>query len=212
MEHKYKFSIIIPHYDGTITDAVISEGLASLYSQKYQNFEIILIHDGPTSRPLPEIKKDHKIKVTNKRYNDYGHSLRDLGMRMASGEYIVHFNPDNILYPDLLEKIEYTSRIWDLDDTKNDIILYSIYLAGRWYDGYRLRRDKNKLNTKIILTGYPVGIGHIDCMQLVAKRSVWLKENFWECKEKNSDGIMYPILVKKYGARHIGGEPLGEHR
>lgn len=212
MENKYKFSIVIPHYDGVISQEELENGLNSIYSQIYQDFEIILLHDGPISAPLPKLKKDHKIKITNTRYNNSGHSLRDIGMRMASGEYIVHFNPDNIMYPDLLEKVEYTSRVWDFDDTKNDIIIFPIFLAGRFSNGYKLWRDKTKPESKIVFNGFPPSTGFIDCMQLVAKRSIWKKENYWECKEENSDGIIYSYFVKKYGARYVGGLPLGEHR
>ena len=96
-----KFSIIMPHYDGAITDELFIEGMDSIESQTFKDFEVLIYHDGPLSRPLPDLSKytfDYKFRETKTRYNDWGHSLRDLGIKEATGEYIVHFNPDNILY------------------------------------------------------------------------------------------------------------------
>ena len=105
-----KFSIIVPHYDGVISDEKFLEGMRSILQSTYKNFEVLVYHDGPTSRPIPKSFKseydqhniDYKIKETKTRYNDWGHTLRDLGIREAKGDYIVHFNPDNVLFPDAL--------------------------------------------------------------------------------------------------------------
>ena len=88
-----KFSIIVPHYDGVISDETFIEGMDSILCSKYKNFEVLVYHDGPTSRPIPQSFKsvydyhkiDYKVKETKTRYNDWGHSLRDLGIREAKG-------------------------------------------------------------------------------------------------------------------------------
>ena len=105
-----RFSIIIPHYDGSISDELLLRGMHSLATQTFRDFEILLYHDGPLSRPLPNLDwaKPHlrQVVVSEQRHNDWGHSLRDRGIREARGEYIVHFNPDNILYPRALAQID----------------------------------------------------------------------------------------------------------
>src|SRR5688572_21127657 len=104
-----RFSIVIPHYDGAISDELLLRGLASLASQSFTNFEVLLFHDGPLARPLPDLTQfplRFRIGTTPQRFNDWGHSLRNLGIHHARGDYIVHFNPDNVLYPHALEVLD----------------------------------------------------------------------------------------------------------
>lgn len=113
MEHQYKFSVIVPHYDKSITDATFCEGIQCLLDQTYKNFETLIYHDGPLSRPLPDIYKklpNHRVFVTQRRENNWGHGNRDRGIKQAEGEYIVHLNPDNLLYNNALEEIVKTSE------------------------------------------------------------------------------------------------------
>jgi hypothetical protein len=64
---------------------------------------------------------------------------------------------------------------------------------------------------QFILTGSPAIKHNIDCMQLVMKKDIWVKEGGWKDKTEQSDGNMYPYFVKKYGARYCY-DILGEHR
>lgn len=210
-----KFSIIVPHYDGVISDELFLEGMNSILKSTYKNFEVLVYHDGPTSRPIPQSFKsvydyhniDYKIRETKTRYNDWGHSLRDLGIREASGEYIVHFNPDNILYPDVLEGIS------TLDD---DIIICPIILEGTvrkttdntyLMNMYRTRDPKDC----VLLDGFPAVHQNIDAMQLVMKTDLWRKFGGWYNKTEESDGIMYQEFCKKAPARY-SHHIIGVHR
>src|SRR5687768_6095821 len=85
-----RFSIIIPHYDGAISDELLVRGLASLASQTFDDFEVLLFHDGPLSRPLPDLTQfplKIRLGITPQRFNDWGHSLRDFGIHHARGDY-----------------------------------------------------------------------------------------------------------------------------
>lgn len=113
MEHKHKFSIIVPHYDKSVTDNIFCEGIQSLIDQSFKDFETLIYHDGPLSRPLPDIyKKLSNVKVfaTKHRENNWGHGNRDRGIKQAQGEYIIHFNPDNLLFNNALEEIDNVAR------------------------------------------------------------------------------------------------------
>lgn len=112
MDYKYKFSVIVPYYDKSISDNLFCEGIQCLINQTFTNFETLIFHDGPTSRPIPDIYKklpNCRLFVTKHRENNWGHGNRDRGIREAKGEYIVHFNPDNILYDNALQEINKTS-------------------------------------------------------------------------------------------------------
>ncbi|HSE12604.1 MAG TPA: glycosyltransferase family A protein, partial [Rudaea sp.] len=109
-----RFSIVVPHYDGSIADASLLRGLNSLAAQSLRDFEVLLLHDGPLSRPLPDLAKLNlpglRFRATAQRHNDWGHSLRDAGIHEAAGDYVVHFNPDNVLYPNALEVLDAAGR------------------------------------------------------------------------------------------------------
>lgn len=207
-----KFTIVVPHYDGSISDEEFTTGINSLSSQTFKDFEVLIFHDGPLSRDLPEINvTDYKVIITKNRKNDWGHSLRDLGIKYAKGEYIIHFNPDNILYPNALETI--FSKLSETDDNvPNNIVIFPVLMKGMCTNGKILWREKqNADKKKLIFTGFPPIRNNIDCMQLVMKKSLWVSNGGWYDKTEQSDGNMYPLLVQKYEARYCS-EILGEHR
>jgi len=223
-----KFSVIIPHYDGSIQSEYLRRALDSLRRQTYQSFEILLYHDGPKRIPFAEeFTLSHYPQITHleetaTRYNNYGHSLRDLGIRRARGEYILHMNADNILYDFALEKIvEAASQprlnIVDpatnqvLDTNGNDILIFAILMVGSESDGIRHWNDtRDDPRHGMILTGYPAVQNNIDCMQLVMRRDLWLRYGGWYDLTSDGDGFMYPRFVSENRARYIPAV-LGEH-
>lgn len=84
--------------------------LLSLACQTLQNFDVIVLHDGPdaaTSAAVDSLRSEHLSRIryyeSSDRFNDYGHSLRDIGITMAAGEYILITNGDNYYSPRLME-------------------------------------------------------------------------------------------------------------
>jgi hypothetical protein len=211
-----RFSVIVPHFQGTIPHEILCRGIDSLKGQTFGDFEILLYHDGPLTEP--QAKMPHPIKATERRFNDWGHSLRDIGIREASGDYIIHFNPDNILYPGALEEIDRElqrpPRIINTNtglamDTDH-IVVFPIIMRGmqKIYDF--LVRDRDHPEWFIILTGNPPRPSQIDAMQLVMKRTLWLAEGGWYDRSRDGDGQMYTKFALKYGYRAVG-PVLGEH-
>lgn len=199
-----KFSIIVPHYDGVISDEMFIEGMKSLDESTFRDFEVLIYHDGPVSRPLPSLSEFSffcRYRETKTRYDDWGHSLRDLGIKEASGDYIIHFNPDNILYPNILEEV---SKLND------DIIICPVILEGTYRKGNTLSRTHNK-NDKVILDGFPPVHQNIDAMQLIMKTSLWRKYGGWFDKSEQADGIMYQVFCEQHIPRYCGSI-IGEHR
>lgn len=211
----YKYSIIVPHYQGSINHKRFCRGIQSLLSQTYNNYEILCYHDGPlldNRLPMPI-----SITPTKIRYNDWGHSLRDIGIYASSGDYLISFNPDNILYPFALEYIDKAlsenSIIFDENgkclDTDN-IVIFPVLMRGVKIAPGRICRFDGNNEIYTIFTGVPVKKHAIDCMQLVMKRELWLVEGGWKDKSHDGDGTMYEEFAKKYGYRTVQ-EVLGEH-
>ena len=222
------FSVIIPHYDRSISREFLQRTLDSLYRQTYQSFEILLYHDGPKLMPFEEeidLSQHPNIthlEVTEKRFGDWGHSLRDMGIRRAKGEYIVHMNADNILYDFAFERMVEAMRtprsnIADpqsgqvIDTNSNDILIFAILMVGSESDGIRHWTEvRNDRRHGMILTGYPVVQNNIDCMQLVMRRRLWLDYGGWYNRASDGDGYMYQRFVSERRARYIPAV-LGEH-
>jgi hypothetical protein len=211
-----RFSIILIHYQGTKKHTELCRGVASLVAQTCQDFEILAYHDGPLLDP--SLVWPIPFKCSPVRYNDWGHTLRDIGMREAQGEYILHFNCDNILYPNALEEIASAitrpPRIVDTTtgqalDT-NDIIVFAIIQRG--YHRFRdaLVQFADHPEYSMILTGNPPRVRYVDAMQFVMRRSLWLAEGGWYDKSFCGDGYMYEKFAWKYGYRSVE-KILGEH-
>lgn len=209
------FSIVVVHYQGVNSHETFLRGYRSIMAQSFADFEVLVFHDGPlldesVTFPCP-------VTTTERRHNDWGHTLRDLGIRSAKGEYIVHFNADNLLYPNALQElaneiarpprlIDSQGRVLDT----NDIIIFPILMWNLIKFRNITWQQKGPPTFYTILTGIPPILQHIDCMQLVMKRSLWLAEGGWHDKRELSDGYLYEKFAAKYGYRTVG-PVLGEH-
>lgn len=219
LKHTYKFSVIIPYHYSVVSIEQINSLLSSLRKQTYKDFEILLIHDGPNKDSDNLQLEGVSYIETEKRYNDWGHSLRDLGIRSAKGQYILFLNCDNVLYENALQElsnlsedpIEGSFSYGDFRFSSRDIIIFPIILKGQTTDGYHLFREPNSTKD-LILTGYPPEKNYIDCMQLVMRRSKWIYYGGWYDKSFAADGEMYPRLVRENLGAIYGSEILGEHK
>jgi len=209
------FSIIVVHYQPTVPHPIFCRGIASLQAQTFRDFEILCYHDGPLTDT--SVQMSLPVRCTPTRHNDWGHSLRDLGIRQATGDYILHFNADNVLYPHALQSLaaeiarppRFQDPAGQVIDA-HDIIIFPIAMIGLQRINGFVAQCIGDVNFYTILTGNPPIMQNIDCMQLVMKRSLWLAEGGWSDKTKMSDGVLYQRFARKYGYREVG-PVLGEH-
>lgn len=96
-----QISIIIPVYN---KEVCISKTLESVLSQKYSNFEIIIVDDGSTDKSAAVIKSitDSRLRYIYKE-NGGPSSARNFGVKNSKGEWILFLDADDMLCPDALE-------------------------------------------------------------------------------------------------------------
>jgi len=130
MTNKPKISVIVPIYG---VEKYLRQALDSLLAQALHELEIILIDDG-SKDDCPVIideyaESDGRIIAIHKPNGGYG-SACNVGLTRASGEYVVIFEPDDFLEPNMYEWLYNTAREKNLDVIKSPFYTY-FDIAGK---------------------------------------------------------------------------------
>ncbi len=106
-------SIIIPTFNRAHS---LPDSILSILNQTCSNWELIIVDDGSTDDTFSEIKEfieDDRIKYFFQ--NNQGVSAaRNFGVEMATGDYLIFLDSDDIFSPDLIENL-YDARFWKYD-------------------------------------------------------------------------------------------------
>lgn len=98
-----EISIIIPVYNASGTIGTIVRGITS---QTFQNFELILVDDGSTDSTLKVLRglttKDKRIVIRSIK-NGGPSAARNSGLAKARGKYVIFFDADDSITPNLLQ-------------------------------------------------------------------------------------------------------------
>lgn len=95
-------SIITANYNKA---AYIEQTLASVISQTYTSWELILVDDASTDTSLGVISgflSDARIRLVKEEVNRGGNYCRNKGLGLAKGEYLVFLDSDDLLAPQCL--------------------------------------------------------------------------------------------------------------
>lgn len=119
-----KASIIIPVYN---TGEYLAAALESARNQTLSDIEIICVNDGSTDRSIEILKefaqRDPRIVVVDKCWQGVA-VARNVGMRMAKGEYILFLDSDDYLKPEAVEHLY--DRAHSDGFKRLDLILYNL--------------------------------------------------------------------------------------
>ena len=99
------FSVIVPIYK---VEEYLTQCIDSILFQSYTDFELILIDDGSPDK-CPEIcneyeRKDSRVLVVHKENGGLS-SARNAGLDIASGEYIIFVDSDDVIKEGAFEEI-----------------------------------------------------------------------------------------------------------
>jgi len=128
----YKISVLIPTYNRF---NLLKEAIKSVLDQNYDNFEILVCHDGPSDE-YNKFKEDNKhdkiFYYEIERRNNYGAAQRNFMLEKVTGDYILHLDDDNIIYPDYFEKM--IAQI----DNKTGMVICRIHYNDKEWTNYVL--------------------------------------------------------------------------
>lgn len=129
------FSVVIPLYNKKHT---IRECIASVLSQSYQDFELLVIDDGSTDNSFQVVSEysDNRIRIVQQS-NGGVSSARNLGLKLAKSKYVALLDADDLWMPDYLEKMNsfiesypfvlsmvHDNMLWMEKDTRSYLILW----------------------------------------------------------------------------------------
>lgn len=104
--NKYAVSIILPCYN---VSQYIERAIDSILIQDFKDYEIIIINDGSTDNSL---QKCDDLGYTEKGYikilsfkNQGLSQARNEGLKIAQGEYVYFFDPDDYINQGMLSKV-----------------------------------------------------------------------------------------------------------
>jgi glycosyltransferase involved in cell wall biosynthesis len=154
MDGRFFISVVIPLYN---KESIIKKTVESVLMQSYENFELIIVDDGSTDKSLVNVLsiQDPRIRI-EKKINGGVSSARNLGLKLARGDYILLLDADDTLYPYSIEKLVNNA----LKYNKPDIIC----------GGFSITNDKNKVNVVFTESFYEQ-----DLIELLFKEFFYLR-------------------------------------
>lgn len=131
-----KYSIIIPVYNSQST---IKRCIESIVSQGFDDYEIILINDGSTDKSdalCKELSEKYRTVKYFKKENGGVSSARNLGLKKASGKYVLFVDSDDEVSGNYFEALNEMTE-------KNDCDMYMF--SCRLSDGKNeeVRQEQN---------------------------------------------------------------------
>lgn len=112
-------SFILPVYN---VEEYLHESLDSLLRQTLPHIEIICVDDGSKDRSLEILnsyaQKDSRVRVLTQK-NQFAGTARNLGMTVATGEYLVFLDPDDFFEETLAADAYYAAKL-----NKADVVIF----------------------------------------------------------------------------------------
>lgn len=169
-------SVIIPAYN---VSECLDECISSVLSQSYSSIEVILIDDGSTDTTADKCdfwqEKDKRVQVVHQ-MNQGLAAARNIGLKLASGSYILNVDSDDLIDCRLIEKC--MNYILNRDV---DVVYYGFTFVGE--KGERIKNESISSDVKFVN----------DIVSLLL--SGILPSHSWQylCKKELYRNILYPI-------------------
>ena len=151
-----KVSVIIPVYN---VEPYLEECLDSVINQSLKDIEIICIDDCSSDNSynilLKYTKKDKRLIIRRNDKNMGSGPTRNIGMKIAQGEYLSFIDPDDYISTDFLESLYNTAKKFDSDIVTTLNVLYDE--NGKIYEKFmninKFLSKKEKNNPSLYMEG-----------------------------------------------------------
>lgn len=143
--------------------------LSSLMAQTNKNWKASVVIDNPEDILITKLVKsfeDSRIQyiLLDKRYNDWGHTPREIGKQASMADYILMSGDDNYYTPNFIQELQYFSEdnpgmiYWDMVHSHYNYQYFKCSPASHQIDmgAFATRRDIAhliKLNTSFAADG-----------------------------------------------------------
>lgn len=173
-------SVIVPIYN---VEKYLDRCVDSIINQTYKNLEIILVDDGsPDNCPKmcdDYAEKDSRIKVVHKENGGLS-DARNVGMEVATGEYVSFIDSDDYISLDFYETLLET-----IVDNDSDIVECGVV---KFYENEKF----DKYNDDLKVTNYDT----VDALDGLISESPF-KQHVWNKLYKSSVALDIPYAVGK---------------
>ncbi len=137
-----KFTVIIPAYNAS---KYIKRCIMSLKNQTYKNIEIIVINDGSSDNTL-EIINSLDVIVIDKE-NGGVSSARNMGLKIASGDYILFVDSDDYVEKNYIESVYNIIKEYNYDIIETPLLFEAnIKKNIANYTEYKIEGENKSLN------------------------------------------------------------------
>ena len=179
-------SVVIPTYNRA---DLIPRAIASVSSQSYQNFEIIVVDDNSqddTEKVVREIaNQDSRISYHRHSSNLGGSAARNTGIKQATGKYIAFLDSDDIWLPQKLE-LQLKAIAKNLDPER--IVSYTKFKkSSRVFYFPSVLPRRGKKDNETIADYFWLGGGEVLTSTLLVSRSLAAKHLFKVGLPKHQD-------------------------
>lgn len=171
-ENQPVVSVIVPVYNG---EKYIMQTLSSLTSQRFQDYEIIVVDDGSTDNTQKLVKHfyfDRRLRMVSKENGGTGSAL-NMGHSLARGKYATWCSADNIYLPNFL--LELVVALQQCEQEKLPIeFVYSdfAYMDAQGNKIKDLVHEKPQTREDLA-NGYDLGISFMYTMNLWRKTGLF---------------------------------------
>ncbi len=183
-----KYSVVIPFYNSA---SFILNALNSLKNQTYKNIELILINDGSkdnSEEVVLSFKNDNPdMQIIYKKIKNSGPSTaRNVGIDLATGDFISFLDSDDTYSENLFEEVE------KVVSDEIDVV----------YWGFDIKNEKNVVNFKFLDTfKYLDNMTGVETAHHKYTKEIWLNN----CNET------YRLsMVKSHHIKYMEGIYAGE--
>ena len=173
-------SVIVPIYN---VEKYLDRCVDSIINQTYKNLEIILVDDGSPDN-CPQMcddyaKKDSRIKVVHKENGGLS-DARNVGMKVATGEYVSFIDSDDYVSLDFYETLLET-----IVDNDSDIVECGVV---KFYENEKF----DKYNDDLKVTNYDT----VDALDGLINENPF-KQHVWNKLYKSNIALDIPYAVGK---------------